>query len=294
LTAHKSLLKPSIELLLATAFWGAGFPATVWILQDLNPASNLFYRLQLCFWLTLLIFIFLKKTHFFNLQLLKLSLLPGFFLGFNLILQTIGLQYTTATKSAFITILYVVMIPVIEFLFDRTKITLHLGFSIVIALLGVHFVSQFDGTNINWGDFLTLISALAAAFQIYFVGKVAQKIPSVMTFNALQSVMASLMMMPFLFFETKRDLWSLSTQGWIGFAITVLGGSMLAFGLQIKAQKEISASLAGILFLVESPFAFFFAYFMLGERLSSVQFLGCFLILFACSYAVFFAHPRKV
>ncbi len=286
MTAQKYSLRPLIELLFSTALWGLGFPATAWILKNLDPASNLFYRLQFCFWLSAGIILLSKHKGLFNLANLRLGLIPGFFLGLNLLLQTVGLQYTSPTKSAFITVLYVVMVPIIELAFHRQYISKKLLIAILGALIGVYFVSQIQDFNLNIGDVLTLLCALAAAFQIYFVGKISRKSNAAFTLNAFQSLVASVLMVPFMFFEDKTNLMSLDTGGWLAFVLTVVGGSMIAFYLQIKAQQQISASTAGVLFLLESPFAFLFSFMIFGETLTLSQLLGCILILVSCTYAI--------
>lgn len=74
----------------------------------------------------------------------------------------------------------------------------------------------------------------------------------------------------------------MSTQSWFGLLSLSLGSSLLGFFLQIRAQKELDASVASILFLLESPMSFIFAYFLLNERLSLLQSVGAALILLAC------------
>ena len=100
------------QLIVANFFWGFGFIPSVWVLGSLHPAAIIFYRFLGAGLATIAIFL-VSKTKFPPLgESLRIGFIPGIFLALTLVLQAWGLKYTTATKSAFITILYVIFVPI--------------------------------------------------------------------------------------------------------------------------------------------------------------------------------------
>ena len=107
-------LKSVLMLFSAAVLWGASFTFVKWALVDFTTTQLLFWRFFLAFiigesFLFLLNPVEFKKSH----TDILLSLKPGLFLGASLLFQIHGLHTTTATKSGFITSLYVILIPFI-------------------------------------------------------------------------------------------------------------------------------------------------------------------------------------
>lgn len=267
------------ELLVATLFWGFGYVATVWALDLLSPLGMSFYR----FFFGAMGGLFLVRTFQLSggeyLRLFRLSCWPGLFLAVLMVSQTWGLKYTTAINSSFITSLYVVFTPLVEWLFLRQKS--HWSFLVFLAasMFGVVLILsgplQFSGTS--WiGDVMTLACALFSAFHIVYVGRVWAVIRRPFLFHSLQSLWAAIFIAPFFLIETFRHTephtlgffpgaeWT----AWIGFSSLVLGSTMLAFFLQIRAQSILSPSLTSLICLVESPLALVFSLLLLGETVT--------------------------
>lgn len=151
--------------------------------------------------------------------------------------------------------------------------------------------NSFDLRHLNAGDFLTLICSLLAAYHIIIVGKRAPLSQNDFAFNTFQSMWTALpclLLIPIsenfqVFQKGSWNLFALDSLGWIGMISLTLGSSLIAFFLQVRAQRVLSPSTASLLFLLESPVSFFFAFTLLGERLSSLQLFGAFLILLSCA-----------
>jgi drug/metabolite transporter (DMT)-like permease len=78
------------------------------------------------------------------------------------------------------------------------------------------------------------------------------------------------------------DLMSLSHLGWLGMLALILGSTLLAFFLQVRAQKILQPTVASIFFLLESPLGLAFGFLLLNETLKPLQFAGAALIFFSC------------
>lgn len=277
------------ELILANFFWGWGFIATKILLTDWNWFTITTFRFLGAFFIGI---VFFKKARTF--KFLKPSLLPGVLLGATLLLQTAGLNYTTATKSAFITSLYVIFVPLLVYLFHGKKLSQSFWLSLILALIGSALLVELNWSGeTGWGEFLTLLNAITAAFQIYTVGQVAKDVTQPFIFNIWSSFWTGLMGLPFLLFYA-HEIPNLNWNPQIVFALLslILFSTLLGFFWQVKSQKEIPAALAALIFLLESPFAFILALYFLNERVSYLQLTGIGLILISVIIAIITDPPE--
>jgi drug/metabolite transporter (DMT)-like permease len=295
------LLKPSIELLFATVLWGFGFIATVWLLPFLSPAAILSYRFIFTFIIGLAILPLLKVLKLQRRdwrqavrEEFKYSAPSGLLLGLCIYLQTWGLEKTSATNSGFITTLYVVFVPFIASIFLKEKLDPLHWVGVFLALLGTGFIVQLRDLQLNFGDLLTLGCSIVAAIQIVYIGWIGNRSHSPLTLNILQCLWAGL---PFLSFAPlQHNKWLLSSldfKAWLGLLALIFGSNLIAFSLQLKAQKEMPASLASLFYLLESPLACLFAIFFLNETLVWSQGLGAFLIFTSCGFALLAEKKRR-
>lgn len=271
------------ELTIAGALWGFGFIGTVWCLRFLSPSAILFYRFALSFFVSALFLAAVRLPASIWKNEFKLGLVPGIFLWLTLIFQTWGLQHTTATNSTFITTLYVILVPLLRALAGNERLHWQHWFCVFLALLGTGFIVQIQKISVlNWGDLLTLICAVFAAVHILVIGQRANKTKNDIAFNAFQSFWVAAFALALFPVTSHWSFDSFDTKAWIGIFALGLGSSLIAFYLQIRSQKKISPSVVSLLFLLESPFSCFFAYWLLNEQLSPWQWMGAGLILLAC------------
>jgi drug/metabolite transporter (DMT)-like permease len=298
--SHQSPHKASaiLELVFAASLWGFGFIAAIWALEAMSP-------LAVTGWRFFLASLFGGGVVLFTPSLrrelawatFRLAAPSGFFLSLTLVLQTWGLRYTTATKSGFITCLYVLIVPLLERVFLRRKLhRLHYVF-VSVALIGVALIGDihlfFDSSSrsgaLNFGDFLTLLCAIAASLHILSFGFIATRIGSSFVFNFYQSVWAGAIPLALSFFIEPGLKTSLLGRPLMGLGALVFGSTLIAFALQVRAQKVLSPSIASLLFLLESPFATLYAIYLLNESLRTEQWAGAGLILVAAAAASFAA-----
>jgi drug/metabolite transporter (DMT)-like permease len=244
---------------------------------------------------------------------------PGFLVAGTVMLQTWGLQYTTATKSGFLTCLYVLIVPLLEAVTGRQKLQLRTLICAALALIGVGFMTGLDQAlgfsqpaanispellakmRLNWGDVLTLGCALAASGHIIAVGRSVEKARQLtgqeldsFRFNVHQSIWAGLPLLALTLpifgvnvspLGDQAHAWPLASAwaaGWkpiAGLLMLAIGSTLIAFALQVRAQKSLNPSLASLIFLLESPFAAIFAFWLLGETLGGPQLFGAALIM---------------
>lgn len=273
----KKSLVADLSLLIVTIIWGSGFVATKNALDTSSP----FFIMTLRFTLACILMglIFFKQIIKVNIKDLRAGFIIGFFLFIAFAAQTIGLQYTTAGKQAFLTGTNVVMVPFIYWIISGKKPDMYNLISAFLCLLGISFLTL-DGTlYINLGDTLTLICALFFACHIVFVGYFAETHdPIILTF--LQFLVAAVFSLISMFvFENTPS--SISKNAIIPIAYLAIFSTLIAFLIQNVAQKYTTATHTAIILSLEAVFGSLFSTILLGERFTYKMFVGCITIFIA-------------
>jgi drug/metabolite transporter (DMT)-like permease len=270
-----------VELLIAAGLWGFGFIASVWALEVVNPFELTLLRFVLA-GLIGLPFVLTKQARASAYSLRNLSFVPAVLLASTLIFQTWGLQYTSPTKSGFITTLYVVFVPLLEAFLTRKRIPGLIWLCVATALIGTALMVDLGISELNRGDVLTFICAILATGQIYWMGGVSPKVTEPFAFNIYQCYWAMLMCLPLVnfarFHEALAKAPGWSTHAWIGIVSLSLGSTVIAFYLQVRAQAKLSPTVSSLMFLLESPFALLFSLLLLGQSLAPLETVGAVLI----------------
>lgn len=275
------------ELGFAGILWGFGFVATVWALRAFTPVETLVWRFVLATLLgEILYLIFHGRARFTAMQDFKKAFPAGFFLGGMLLLQTIGLKYTTATKSGFITCLYVILVPLFNSLFLKSRSGWLNYFLAMMALVGTFLLMGSHRESLNVGDLWTLACSVFASFHIIYIGRVSNKIGEAFRFNNFQSSWALIFLAPLLLTQNSVNVVTSDWRAWVGLLSLGLCSSVIAFYLQVRSQKVLTDSTASMLFLLESPIAATFGILLLDERLSTTQALGALVILGAAALQI--------
>lgn len=271
-----------ILLTFSAAIWGFGFIGTRWTFSEFDPYWSNALRFSLAGLLSLP-FLFYKKSFWRKNNILRKSMISSIFLLGTLLLQTLGLSSTTVAKSGFITTLYSLFIPLFMMLFTGKKYRPTFWMLIVMALLGMALMCNLEVKDLNKGDFLTLLCAISAAFHIMYIGKISNQIESPVEFNFLQNFFVALFSIAIaLLFSGPVDLAPLKdfhSQAVRGLLFLGIVSSMIAFTIQVVAQKKIPVHIAGLIFLMESPFAAMFGYIVFKEVLTPQNMLGAALIM---------------
>jgi drug/metabolite transporter (DMT)-like permease len=199
-----------------------------------------------------------------------------FWAGF--VFQTFGLQYTTPSRSAFITGLSTPLVPVAYFLVYRRPPSVLVVLAVVITGLGMYLLTRPGGMSegLNRGDLLTLGCAALFALQIVAVGHFAQvaRPTRLLAMELGLTGLLSLLAVPAL--ETPR----LTVAPPLLLALAFLSvTAALTFYLQVGAQRVVSPAAAAIIFTLESLAAAVTSWLVLGEVLTPAQWLGGLLIL---------------
>jgi len=276
-------------LLLMTILWGATF---VIVKESLNDISMmLFVTMRFGLASSVLLFVFLIRKQKF----IKEAIAPGIFLGVFLFLgfftQTIGLKYTSATKSGFITGSLVVMVPILQTIIEKKLPSKGAQIGIVLVFLGILFLSSGGnsistllserGTNFNFGDGMTLACAFFYSLHVVYIDIISAKHNySVLLFAQLATVTVLSLVASFFFAGFSIESLHVSFSSYLIFGIlyTSIFATLLTIALQLKFQKTVTPTKAGIIYSFEPIFAAIYAFFLLNEKISNFGLVGSALI----------------
>jgi drug/metabolite transporter (DMT)-like permease len=265
---------PQLALLLTTFIWGATFPATKAVLEQIPPLSFLFLRFLLGTGVAMTVVLLLGLRVRLDRSMLRMSLIATVWLFLGYVLQTEGLRYTTASNSAFITALYVVFVPLFLGRFEA-RIWVSAG----LALLGLWLLVD-PSVFLNVGDLMSLACAAAFAAHIICMETYTRRGDAVslfiwqMAFVTCAMFVAMIVESPqaIAFIPTRMLLMALSVTG-----VCATG----AFAIQMWAQKIVPAQRVALIFSLEPAYAAWLAWYFLGEHLDPQGWIGSVLILTA-------------
>ncbi len=268
------------EAVLAALLWGVSFAATRWALAVFTPLGLTGLRFFGAF-IACVPFLIGSYSRKEIGAAFVAALLPGISLGVCFAVQAAGLLYTSVAKNSFITVLYIFFVPLLEY-FSLSLPVQKLHFALVgLALAGIALMCNLEWGQWNGGDLLSLCAALAAALQIFFIDRLVtqRRLSSPFLLNSFQSLWAGIAGAVFLAVVHPVMYQSVTISALVGLAILIFGSTIFAFLMQIRAQRVLPGRIASLLFLLESPFAAFFGYFLLSERMSFRQISGALLVI---------------
>lgn len=267
--------KAELFLLLTAISWGLSFPLIKIGLVYVSPFTFVFFR----FLITVIIFviIFRKKISKIKFKEFKYGFILGVFLYIGFITQTIGLKYTSAGNSAFITGTNIILIPFIQILLVKTKPKVENIVGIIIVVIGLSFLTDIKNADFNFGDFITLFCAASFAIYIVLLDKyykstgyfelIYGQFISVAFLSLLGMIFIEYMMYDEVYFE-------LNYESAFTLIFTSLFATLLGLYIVIKYQKYTTPVRAGLIYNMEQIFAVIFAYIIINELLSFNQVIG--------------------
>ena len=273
-----------ICLVVCTLIWGTAFIAQATGMDNIGPFTFNSARFYVGF-LAVAPFVFLFEKKKIKQQIknktsefLKLIIPVGIFLFLGCIFQQVSLLYTDVANSAFFTIFYVPMVPIIVYFLFSEKLHWSIWPSVFACVIGGYFLSDINNVEVRFGDSLVLIGAIFWALHIIYIGKIILKFDLPFFIALMQNlIVATLSFVLVLIFEevdfSKIKLETIE----ILYAGILSGGA--AFALQLFGQKNISAAPAAIVMSLEGVVAAISAWVILSQILGINNIIGCLLIL---------------
>jgi drug/metabolite transporter (DMT)-like permease len=292
-------LRAYLLLTAVVCVWGSTFVLVKTALADISP--TLFNLLRMTLACLALLIAYRPKLR----SLTRKQWLGGAAVGACLTVgyqfQTIGLRFTTPSKSGFITGSVVVLVPLLSAIpwlrsSAEAKPDLRAVFGAVIAFVGLALLTIPSGASgdvlrsINPGDWLTLGCAVGFALHILALAKTSRRI-AYQTLAILQTGFAALFLLICLPVFEKPFLHPTPRLGF-ALAITAFLATAVAFSVQSWAQSILPATNTALLLTMEPVFAGITAYLVLGDRLGARGIFGAVLVLAGILFTELRARPE--
>lgn len=265
-----------------TLIWGSTFVLIKEALADASPLALNAVRMSLA--AALLAAYYRKRLAGVDRSALAAGALVGLFLFLGYAFQTTGLKLTTPSKSAFLTGISTVLVPLLMLIFWRTRTHPWRAGGVVLALTGLFLMTVpagkqglADFAKVNRGDLLSVGCAIAFAFQIVLLGRATRRFPFEQMAVLQIAVAAALMALTAPVLEQPHFRLSGTVVATV--LITGILGTAVAFTVQAWAQQFTPATHTALIFTLEPVFAWLTAFLYLNERLGFRAGAGALLIL---------------
>lgn len=268
--------RAEVFILCVTVIWGSTFVVTKSFLDETSPLFYTAVRFLLAAFLLGVVF----PRRFFSIPLstVQKGSVLGLLLYVGFALQTIGMQYTTASKSAFFTGMLVVLTPIVhvsvQHIFRLPRRGLKLGnvVGVVCAAIGLYLLTSPAGSGFNIGDFLTLFCALMFAGYIVYLDFASGE-PDKLQLTFIQFVVCGVLgLICALPFEDIR----VATSG--GYIVSLLYltifATVIAMWVQNRFQGDTTPTRAAVIFALEPVIAGILAYVFRGENIGITGVVG--------------------
>ena len=272
-------------LFIAALLWGVSYPATK-LVEDYPT----FFILPVRFLIASAILAVLFRKHFrkMNRDILKHAALLSLFVTSMYVFSTVGIKYTISARASFFTCLTFVIVPVLNRLLFRVKISGVILRSLILCFAGVLLLSYapgMAGLSLNYGDLLCIVASVAGSLHIVFLGRISKK-------ETFDPMLFTTLLMAFVTVWTA--LAALFTGSFQGIEITCfdLGTiaflgvfcSAAAFLLQSVCQKYVPANRAGVIFAMEPASGCVLSVLLLHESMGTTGWIGALLVLISSVY----------
>lgn len=292
-TKKSTEVKSALLLLLAATIWGTAFVAQSKGMDYVGPYTFTFTRSIVAGLLLMGLAIAMDKVALkkgtkkpLNPEekraLRKTTIIGGCFVGLFLTLgsnlQQIGILYTSAGKTGFLTALYIVLVPVFS-LFLGKKAHLNVWISVGIAVIGLYLLCITEQFTVAPTDLYVLGCAVMFSFHIITIDHYSPKVNGVWL-SSIQFLVCAVFSAVLMFiFETPTwsGIWSAAGSILYAGVLSSAGG----YTLQIMGQKGLNASFAALIMSLESVIALLAGWVVLGQTLNQRELIGCALMFIA-------------
>ncbi len=262
-------------LVLATIIWGGTFVATRAGLDHVSPLLIIAIRFLASF---LIVGPALALGGRRWWRHFRLGVLLGVVLAGGYMLQTVGLQFTTASRSAFLTYLFAILIPPLQRVISRRRLSVGNLIGLAVVIVGTALMTHpWDAAGWNDGDAITLAGAVCFALFIVLIDRFGQDAPAVDLVPTQFLVAGAIALAAALVFEPIRLEINPAAILTIGY-LTLLG-TVGALGLQTVFQVYSTPVRATTIYALEPVFAAIFGIALIGERVGVLELSGGAIIL---------------
>ena len=273
-----------VALLIITMVWGTTFPAMKQLTADLSALQIIWLRFGIAAAVLLPLWWGIRRAE------LRWGMGLGVLNFIAFWLQIEGLHHTTSNRNAFVTGLNVLMVPLMAWLLLRRQTRWNIWAACALAVTGMCLMF-FEDAPWNWGDTLTLCSAVVYALYILAMEAAglrnqhaplrATRMAAALAGSMWACTSVVLLVQPQGMAQLHSQAAALSGSGWVAIVYLGLIASAMVVVLQAWGQKHVDAMRSAIVFGMEPVFAALTAWWLIDERMGWVALCGAALMVVA-------------
>jgi drug/metabolite transporter (DMT)-like permease len=264
-------------LLITAIVWGSGFVVTAIALDYLTAYQVMAGRFILA--AIILSLLFRKKFKTFTKSVVWKGAILGTILYIGFALQTVGLEFTTPSKNAFLTAVNVVIVPLIAYLVYKRKVDRYETIGSIITIIGIGFLSLQGSMTISIGDALSLACAVAFAFDIFYTNHFVKKEDPI-SLTIVQFIIAAFIAVIAVFIQGDIPT-TFEKEALYSIIYLAVFSTTVAYVCQNIAFQSTTAAKGAIILSLESFFGMLLSVLFLNEVLTGRMIAGAALILVA-------------
>jgi drug/metabolite transporter (DMT)-like permease len=264
-------------LLITAVVWGSGFVVTAIALEYLSAYQVMAGRFILA--AIILSLLFGKKFKTFTKSVIWKGAILGTILYIGFALQTVGLEFTTPSKNAFLTAVNVVIVPLIAYLVYKRKVDRYETVGAIITLIGIGFLSLQGSMTINIGDALSLACAVAFAFDIFYTNHFVKK-EDALSLTIVQFITASFIAVIAVLIQGDIPT-TFEKEALYSIIYLAVFSTTIAYVCQNVAFQYTTVTKGAIILSLESFFGMLLSVLFLHEVLTGRMIVGAALIMVA-------------
>lgn len=266
-----------LGMVTVTLLWAACY-VTGKMAMDQGMTPNVYTAFRFCGASIVLGLMFFKRLLKANRETIKIGVVIGIAVGLGYVIQTIGLNMTTASKAGFLTGLYVVLVPIFDCIIKRIYPKFNETIGVTLATIGLAVLSLNADFSMGLGDVLVFLGAVCFAVSIVIIGRYAGT-HDPLVLSVLQIFVTGLMGLMMALITEPVPAAELFDGKMIGIILFVIFfGSAVNTTVQNVAQSLISPTAAALILVLEPVFSGVFGYLFLHEPLGLKELLGSGLI----------------
>lgn len=267
----------SIVLAVVALVWGTTYAVIKDTLSVVQPFSLMMFRFG--FSALILSLMYLKKFKTIKRVDLKRGIIIGIFMFLAFYFLIISIRFTTASKFSFIVGAYVLIVPFLSWVINKTKLDRYAIVGAILATIGLAFLTMERGAVFNLWDLVAgCCSFFFAAHMIAIEKYSGDSDPILLTI--IQFITTAVLFIILTGIKEGYDFMVLPEIKWtLGYLVII--STIIPFAVQNIVQRYISSTSTALILTLQSAFGSIFAVYYLDERMTKQMIIGCLLIFIA-------------
>ena len=267
----------SIVLAVVALVWGTTYAVIKDTLSVVQPFSLMMFRFG--FSALILSMMYLKKFKIIKSVDLKRGIIIGIFMFLAFYFLIVSIRFTTASKFSFIVGAYVLIVPFLSWIINKTKLDRYAIVGAILATIGLAFLTMEKGAVFNLWDLVAgCCSFFFAAHMIAIEKYSGDSDPILLTI--IQFITTAVLFILLTGVKEGYNFTVLPEIKWtLGYLVII--STIIPFAIQNIVQRYISSTSTALILTLQSAFGSIFAVYYLDERMTKQMIIGCLLIFIA-------------